>query len=282
MYDMPLIVLLIPFLLNYSCNKNDTNSSTGKAFRETREIVYNNIRVAVVIDKPENDTVDVLVAYHGTVAYDNRILEAANTTLDKVKSLTTRTNMMIVSVAYPEEGKLMGDNIFESEAALLWVKNKANQELGVYVKKIFLAGHSQGGYIVTRLNTLHATNGAIANGPGPLNLEFRCQLEENNQAPGSETCGLLKNTYGSVSINPGPYRDRSLLNFTNNFKSDILFVQGLDDSQIQLASWPAFKQQVTNCTTCYITQFLEIANYGHTALFDSPEAKEAYNNFINR
>jgi len=72
------------------------------------------------------------------------------------------------------------------------------------------------------------------------------------------------------------------LNFTNNFKSDIFFVQGLDDSEIQLTSWPTFKQQVTDCTTCQSRQFLDIAGYGHTALFDSPEAILAYNNFINR
>jgi hypothetical protein len=106
--------------------------------------------------------------------------------------------MMIVSVAYPQEYVLLGDNIVKCEAALLWLKNKASQELGITVKKIFLGGHSQGGYMVTRLNTMHQTNGVIANAPGPLNLVYRCQLEENGQIQPSAVCTKLKKVYGTT------------------------------------------------------------------------------------
>jgi pimeloyl-ACP methyl ester carboxylesterase len=188
--------------------------------------------------------------------------------------------MMIVSVAHPQENILFGDNIIQAEAALLWVKNKANQELGITVGKIFLAGHSQGGYLVTRLNTMHQTNGVIANSPGPLNLVYRCGLEENGQVQSSATCLKLKNVYGLTTANSSAYFERSLLNFTNGFKSDILFIQGLDDSPIQLHSWPSFKQEVLNCTTCQNSQFVEIPG-GHTALFTNASAKTEFNNFIN-
>ncbi|MFM2138020.1 MAG: hypothetical protein RJA57_327 [Bacteroidota bacterium] len=254
----------------------------SQAYRITKTIRYNNVQVDVVIDKPVNDVVDVLIVYHGTVLLDSRILEAANTTLETFKGILDRKDMMIVSVAYPEENLLMGDNLAHAEAALLWVKERASQELGLTVKKIFLGGHSQGGYLVTRLNTLHPTNGVIANGPGPLNLVFRCQLEENGQIPNGVTCTQLRNTYGSTSVNPEAYAQRSLLRFTQGFQSDILFVQGLDDSPIQMYSWPVFKQQVTACTNCRPSQFLEIPGYGHTALFDSPEARAAFNTFIRQ
>jgi poly(3-hydroxybutyrate) depolymerase len=46
-------------------------------------------------------------------------------------------------------------------------------ELGISPKKIFIGGHSQGGYIATRLNTMHATNGVIASAQGPLNMVYR-------------------------------------------------------------------------------------------------------------
>jgi hypothetical protein len=46
--------------------------------------------------------------------------------------------MMIVSVAHPQEQILMGGNIIQAEATLLWVKNNANQKLGITVGKIFL------------------------------------------------------------------------------------------------------------------------------------------------
>jgi hypothetical protein len=278
---MRLILLMALFLI--SCKKDEQVAPVNipVAERQTKTISYNNINVDVVIDKPALNEVDVLIVFHGTVLYDSNILPAANTTLDKFKAILNRKDMMIVSVAYPEENLLFGDNIIQAEAALLWVKNKANQEMGITVKKIFLGGHSQGGYLVTRLNTMHPTNGVIANAPGPLNLVYRCQLEENGQIQAGVVCTNLRNVYGTTASNPDAYFQRSLLNFTAGFKSDILFVQGLNDAPIQMYSWPIFKQDVLNCTNCQSSQFVEIVGGEHTSLFDSPIAKAAFNNFIN-
>jgi hypothetical protein len=80
---------------------------------------------------------------------------------------------------------------------------------------------------------MYQTNGVIANAPGPLNLVYRCQLEENGQVQSGAVCTKLKNVYGTTTSNPNAYFQRSLLNFTTGFKSDILFVQGLNDSPIQ-------------------------------------------------
>ena len=237
-----------------------TAEESVDAYRITQTITYNDIDIDVVIDKPALNEMDVLLVFHGTVLYDSNLITAANTTLDKFKGILDRNDMMIVSVAYPQENVLFGDSIIECEAALLWLKNNANQELGITVNKIFLAGHSQGGYMVTRLNTIHQTNGVIANAPGPLNLVYRCQLEENGQIQSSTFCTNLRNVYGTTSNNPNAYFQRSLLNFTNDFKSDILFVQGLDDSPIQMYSWPTFKQDVISCTNCQNRQFVEITH----------------------
>lgn len=269
-------------LLFFSCNKdNSTEQTSLAASRITKTVSYNNINVDVVIDKPALNEVDVLLVFHGTVQYDSNLMTAANTTLDKFKGILDRNDMMIVSVAYPQENVLFGDNIVQGEAALLWLKNKASQELGITVKKIFLGGHSQGGYMVTRLNTMHQTNGVIANAPGPLNLVYRCQLEENGQIQSGAVCNKLKNVYGTTTNNPNAYFQRSLLNFTNGFKSDILFVQGLNDSPIQMYSWPTFKQDVLSCTNCQNSQFVEIVGSEHASLFESPTAKTEFNNFIN-
>jgi hypothetical protein len=278
--NMRLLILLSVIL--FSCNKDDkTTAPTPTAYRETKSISYNSVKVNVIIDKPAKNDLDVLIVYHGTVQFDNELLTAANTTLDKFKGILERKDMMIISVAYPQENLLLGDNIVQSEAALLWVKNKANQELGISVKKIFLAGHSQGGYIVTRLNTMHQTNGVIANAPGPLNLIYRCQLEENGQILPSAVCTKLKSVYGTTSTNSSAYFQRSLLNFTNGFKSDILFVQGLNDAPIQLYSYPTFKQDILTCINCKNSQFIEITDGGHGSLFESLLAKTEFNNFIN-
>jgi hypothetical protein len=275
-------VLILLSLLFFSCNKdNRAEQPTPVAYRITKTITYNNINVDVVIDKPALNELDVLLVFHGTVLYDSNIMTAANTTLDKFKGILDRTDMMIISVAYPQENVLLGDNIIQGEAALLWLKNKASKELGLTVKKIFLAGHSQGGYMVTRLNTMHQTNGVIANAPGPLNLVYRCQLEENGQVQSGAVCTKLKNVYGTTTSNPNAYFQRSLLNFTNGLKSDILFVQGLNDSPIQMYSWPTFKQDLLSCTNCKNRQFVEIAGGEHGSLFESTAAKIEFNKFIN-
>lgn len=271
--------LYIPLVILFACKTNIQVESPSSTIL-TKNITYNNIKVDVIIDKPAITNLDVLIVFHGTVQNDSEILTAANTALNNFKSILDKKNMMIVSVAHPQENILFGDNILQAEAALLWVKNRANQELGITVGKVFLAGHSQGGYLVTRLNRLHQTNGVIANAPGPLNLVYRCELEENGQVQSSSTCLKLKNVYGLTTANSSSYFERSLLNFTDGFKSDILFIQGQDDSPIQMYSWPSFKQKVVSCTNCQKSQFVDIPG-GHTALFTNTSAKTEFNNFIN-
>jgi len=275
-----LFLALFPVLI--ACQKKDNNGTNpADPFRITKTIQYNNVSVDVVIDKPTGTELDALVVYHGTVWYNSEILNAANNTLDGFKDLLDRKDMIIISVAYPEENLLMGDNVTFAEAGLLWVKNKMQAELGITPKKIFLAGHSQGGYVVTRLNTMHSTNGVIASAPGPLNLVYRCQLEENGTIANGFQCTQLKVTYGTTTANPQPYWNRSLLNFTSGFKTDILFVQGLNDSPIQMYSWPTFKQQVQNCTDCAQRIFLELPGLGHNGLFVSTDGKATFNRFLN-
>ena len=274
------LIFLLSVIYFSSCTK-ENSTEQPIALRETQNITYNSINVDVVIDKPALNEVDVLLVFHGTVMYDLNIMTAANTALDKFKSILDRNDMMIVSVAYPQENVLIGDSIIQCEAALLWLKNKASLELGITINKIFLAGHSQGGYMVTRLNTMHQTNGVIANAPGPLDLVYRCQLEENSQIQSSVVCTNLKDAYGTSSSNPNAYLERSLINFTNGFKSDVLFFQGLNDSPIQMHLWSTFKQDVTSCSTCQNRQFIEIPGGGHVSLFESLTAKTEFNNFIN-
>jgi hypothetical protein len=277
---MKIILFLVVLLYTCDNRKQSVNQNHNEAYRQTKTIRYNNINVDVVIDKPALDDVDVLLVFHGTVLYDDNIITAANTTLDKFKDILDNKNMMIVSVAYPQENLLFGDNIIQAESALLWLKNKANKELGITIKKIFLGGHSQGGYIVTRLNTMHSTNGVIANAPGPLNLVYRCQLEETGQIQSGAVCTKLRDVYGTTTNNPSAYFERSLLNFTNGFKSDILFVQGLNDSPIQMYSWPTFKQDILSCSNCKNSKFIEIVGGEHPSLFESPIGKKEFNDFI--
>ncbi|TVQ67811.1 MAG: hypothetical protein EA360_01290 [Balneolaceae bacterium] len=273
------LLLLLPACSPGAASDPEIVSNT---YQITKTVRHNGLSVDLVIDKPEQDELDVLIVFRGTVRNDSLIVQAAKNALDRFKNILERKDLLIVSVAYPEENLLFGDNIQHSEAALLWVRNSAAKELGIKLNRIFLAGHSQGGYLVTRLNTMHPTNGVVANAPGPLNLVFRCKLEERGQVSEEMECRALYNEYGSVFENPDAYYQRSLLNFTDGFKSNILFIQGLNDSPIQMYSWPLFKEQIENCANCSETIFKELDGYGHTALFNNREAIDEFNRFLSR
>lgn len=252
----------------------------------TRTIQYDGRSVQVIVDKPQGRSFDALMVFHGTVQGQSNpdllILEAAETTRGAFRALVDRPDVLIVSVAYPQANLLFGDNLAYAEAALLWLRNRAEAELGLEVKRVLLAGHSQGGYVVTRLNTLHMTDGVIANAPGPLDLVYRCQLEESGQVQSTSVCNLLRATYGTTSQDPEAYFRRSLRDHVDGQKAEILFVQGLDDSPIQLRSWPLFREELQQCGDCGPIRFLELPGLGHTALFNSPVARTEFNAFLNR
>jgi len=250
------------------------------AGRQVRQVTFDGVTVTVIIDRPALGSIDALVVYHGSVQSDRDLLLAATTALDTFKGILDRQDMLLVSVLYPQENLPFGDGIRQAEAALLWVKRHAGPELGIRVGKVFLAGHSQGGYMVTRLNTMHSTNGVIANAPGPLDLVYRCQLEESGQILASTFCATLRRTFGPTTADPGAYQQRSLMNFVQAYTSDILFVQGLNDSPIQMHSWPNFKSQVTACAGCRGRRFVEIPGGEHGALFTSASARSEFNAFI--
>ena len=107
---MRLLILLSTIL--FSCSKdNSKDTPIPNAYRQTKTISYNSVSVDVIIDKPAKNELDVLLLFHGSVTSDSEIHTAANNTLDKFKGILDRNDRMIVSVAYPQEFVLLGDNI---------------------------------------------------------------------------------------------------------------------------------------------------------------------------
>jgi pimeloyl-ACP methyl ester carboxylesterase len=154
--------------------------------------------------------------------------------------------------------------------------------LGISIRRVYLAGHSQGGPLVLRLNASHAADGVIANAPGPLDLSYRCGLEERGEVQRSVPCANLAARFGTTAEAPEAYASRSLLGATATQRSRPLVIQGLDDSPIQLHTWPTFRAQLEACVTCQTVDVLEVPAFGHPALFEAPAAREAFQKFLAR
>jgi len=213
---------------------------------------------------PDN-SIDLVVAYHGTIDLDpspgaTTILDASNTNLTLLKGNNIGIDDKIIfSVAYPQDGITatqnlnllnpaqlstfeFGDNLPYARAALLWAKNNLNSYIAGLggtktINNVYMFGHSQGGSLVHKLNTLETTNGAIANAPGPIRLDITCENQENlglvgpdkTLNPTNVTCQKLFNAYGSAAT-ASEYQDVSLLyNYVTGHKAKITYLQALDD-----------------------------------------------------
>jgi len=214
-----------------------------------------------LIDNP----IDLVVAYHGTITLDTSpgattILDASNTNLTLLKGNEIGIDDKIIfSVAYPQDGITVaqninvltqaqlstfefGDNLPYARAALLWAKNNLNSYLSSIglsqrTNNVYMFGHSQGGSLVHKLNTLETTDGAVVNAPGPIRLDVTCENQENlglvgpgrTLNPTNVTCQKLFNAYGSAAT-ASEYQDVSLLyDYVTGHKATITYLQALDD-----------------------------------------------------
>ena len=161
---------------------------------------------------------------------------------------------IIFSVAYPQGsidvtqninlltvGQLstfrFGDNLPYARSALKWAKNNLNSfmssnGISKIIDKVYMFGHSQGGSLVHKLNTLEITNGVIANAPGPIRLDETCAAVES--IGGTDiTCSKLFSAYGTASATPlssNEYYLRSVFNYTTGHLAPITYLQALDDT----------------------------------------------------
>ena len=171
--------------------------------------------------------VDVVVLFHGTLTEGGKptIGQAASDMLDRfIDTNITDLNIrdkIIFSVAYPQDhisntrqfnlsgvgtetgSFLMGDNLPYARAAVGWVKNNLNGYIAAQggsktIGDVYLFGHSQGGKLVSKINTLDSgIAGVIANAPGPIQFDQTCTTA------GGTSCNKVATIYGNPSA-PGP------------------------------------------------------------------------------
>lgn len=260
--------------------------ATGQVIVEERieefSIVFEETEITGYLYIPKTaNSVDVVLGFHGTTESDSQNIATANSLLTRLKDIVGIKDKAIVTVAYPQEDILFGDNVYYAETVLKWLFSNPTELFEIDIDKIYLFGHSQGGYIVTRLNTMHKTDGVISSAPGPINLVDRCLKDEAQTVRTSRECQLLYSVYGSANTNPQAYYERSLLNFASNQLAKTLYIQGLSDTPYQLERFEEFEAALKNCTDCAPYAILKIPEGGHGAYAETPEGRRAIISFLD-
>lgn len=246
-------------------------------------IDYNNKNIKVFINKPLGDEFDAILMFHGTTMNNTRSIKSAMDISTLGNEITNNTDkFMTISVAYKESNLLIGDELEEAETSLLWLKNKIYDDLNITINKIYLFGHSRGGYIVLRLNNKYKTDGVIANAPGPISLDYLCLLVEQKIIIDKEdsVCNNMRNLFGTTNENPDEYTKRSLLYNIDNLQSRMLIIQGLDDKNIQLKLMPQLLDKINKCKNCANFELLKLNNTPHWS-FNQNITIDKIRNFIN-
>jgi hypothetical protein len=252
-------------------------------------------------------SLDVVVLYHGTITSPGvSPADAATTFINIALNRINLKDKLIFSVAYPQDAIPLyeanpslaatqfpglnystfyfGDNIVYAEAALLWVKNNLNvymssNGISKIIDKIFTFGHSQGAYLVHRLNTIHPVDGVISNAPGPIDLLDRCSI------PGEQTVNITCNKIGvgigTTSANPEAYNTRSLKSYLSGTLSPQLFTQAFDDEPYQVNLMQTVVQPgLATCTNCSTITFNYYTTGGHDSFVTNTTQQQDIRDFV--
>ena len=189
---------------------------------------------------------DVIVAFHGTlpdddpdpavVATQDGIQEQAADFLNNVlinANTLSLVDKIVFSVACPQDhisnvrqynlsgvGKeeptfLMGDNLSYARAAVKWVINSldtfiADNGGSATIGDVYLLGHSQGGKLAAKINTLETgIAGVVSNSPGPIQFDLTCSADPTN-----DTCSKVAYIHGPS--NPSSSGGSGLQNITDS------------------------------------------------------------------
>lgn len=284
---------------------------------------YNSLPVRgwLYIPPTSNPSYDVILLYHGTISTEgvtpyNAAERFLNIALSQNK--LSLEDKIIFSVAYPQDtvpswnteleslnqGRAdsqfpgiqisnfyLGDNLAYAEAALLWVMNNLDSYLssngfGTSVDKIYTFGHSQGGSLVHKLNTLHTIDGVILNAPGPIDLLTTCAFSEDTN-DSIFSCRKLKSGFFSTDIEPDKYNSISLTNYLTGLKSPSLYIQALDDTTGNNNGAPqVFNMQnilepgLNDCMDCAPYTFNYYDTGGHEAFVTNSQVQQDIRAFV--
>lgn len=233
---------------------------------------------------------DVIVAFHGTLADDtanpanqNGIEEQASFFLTNILTNANTLSLVdkiIFSVAYPQDhisnvrqynlsgvGKeeptfLMGDNLPYARAAVKWAINSldafiAAQGGSATIGNVYLLGHSQGGKLAAKINTLETgIAGVVSNSPGPIQFDQTCSADPTN-----DTCSKVAAIHGPASVSSsGSYSDSDVdshLNKSSAATGQVLGWNGTDYNWVNASQ----TSQTTGSVFAFTTHSGNGSNY---------------------
>ena len=300
--------------LSFTTQPQDTSTSTAEAYSGTTtsliQVSYNGYPVRGYLYYPtslgSSYSLDVVVLYHGTITSEGvSPANAASTFINIALNKVNLKDKLVFSVAYPQDAIpaweanrslpaqqfpgldystfRLGDNIVYAEAALLWVKNSlgsylSSNNIPKSVNKVYTFGHSQGAYLVHRLNTLHSVDGVISNAPGPIDFLDRCSGSANVT---TLSCNKVRVGFGTTGAAPDAYNSRSLKSFITGTLSPTLFTQALDDEAYQVNLMQnTFEVGLDTCTDCAETTFNYYGTGGHDAFVTNAYVQRDIRNFV--
>ena len=252
-------------------------------------------------------SIDVVVVFHGTLADAPATTTIADASLTALNQFLDQNNLnvrdkIIFSAAYPQDNIslarnlnisgtgastfLLGDNLPYARAAVGWVQNSLNGYLATQgvtktIGNVFLFGHSQGGKLVAKINTLDTgIAGVIANAPGPIQLDQTCAAD-----PSNTSCTKIAAIHGASSGDgSSPYNTIGLESYTSTHNAPILFTQALDDGTGggNQAAWlqdyfNAIQGISSNATSTLTT----VATGGHAAFTTDATLQAAIRTFLS-
>jgi hypothetical protein len=277
---------------------------------------YNSIPVRGYVYVPDSPPpqMDLLIALHPSIDTPGTTpLTAAQNFLGVLTDLFGFEDRLVFSVAYPQDdipawngnpalatqlfpgidyaNLLIGDNITYVQAAYLWATNAligvlASNGVNASLSEVSAFGHSQGAYLVHRLNTLYALGQVAMNAPGPIDLLSRCANSEAN-GDNNRSCKKIRDRFGSTKQIPAAYNQRSLKSFLSGLKSVGFYTQALNDptgvdvglSQVQNMV-DVVQPAVESCSTCLPAAFKYYRTGGHAAFLENSECRGDIKRFL--
>lgn len=263
---------------------------------------------------------DVILLYHGTISKQATTpLDAASKFLEIASDPggLALDDRILFSVAYPQDAIpgwtqqaaealfpginlstfYLGDNLPYAKAALDWALNSidtylAGQGSSLRKARVFAFGHSQGAYLMHRINRLVTIDGVVMNAPGPIDLLGRCAYSEANGDENS-SCLAIKTAFGSTTGNPAKYESISMRSYLNGLRSPSLYTQALDDFTVDQQGNPDDKgaPQVKNmqtvvqpaleaCSDCAPRTFRYYATGGHDCFVVNADVQNDIRQFL--